>query len=290
MVIVKRLIVACVAMVPVMGCSPRSGEGEKQLLIFCGAASKPAMEEIASRFERERGVKVHIIMGGSGSLLSQMELSRKGDIYVPGSPDYIITGERKNLLVKGSSRTVAYLVPAIITPSGNPADIRSLGDLAKPGVRVAIGNPETVCLGLYAIEILEKSGLLEKVMRNVVTFGASCSKTANLPTLRNVDAILGWRVFHFWNPGRMDYVPISPGLIPRISHINISIPVFARDTGLSKEFIDFVLSPKGRAIYEKHGYIVSRGKALEFSPRADIGGEYKLPPEYFEMLKNRIYE
>jgi molybdate transport system substrate-binding protein len=178
-------------------------------------------------------------------------------------------------------------VPAIITPKDNPAEIHSLQDLTKPGIRAGVGNPETVCLGLYGVELLEKNGLFEDVMSNVVTFGASCSKTANLVAMNKVDAILGWRVFHFWNSERMDYVPISPEQIPRISYIPISIPVYTKDINLSKMFIDFVLSRQGRKIYEKFGYITVEDKAEEFAPQATIGGEYVLSESYFDFMNNR---
>ncbi len=265
------------------GCSKEPGG--KEILVFCGSANKPAMEEIAPLFEKETGTKVNLIFGGSGTLLSQIELSQKGEIYLPGSPDYIIIGERKELLLPENDRIVAYLIPAIITPSGNPAGVGSLDDLARPGVKVGIGNPETVCLGLYGIELIEKNDLLAGVMRNVVTFGGSCSKTANLAAMGQVEAILGWRVFHFWNPERMEYVPISPDRIPRISYIPIAVPVYTRDPDLSEKFIDFVLGPQGRAIYEKFGYVTSRKKALTFAPGAGIGGEYTLPADFESYLQ-----
>ncbi|MFH1842476.1 MAG: molybdate ABC transporter substrate-binding protein [bacterium] len=267
------------------GCGQSSTNDSPGLTVFCGSASKPVMEELARLFEAEHNIDVDLIFGGSGSLLSQLELSRRGEIYLPGSPDYIIIGERKGLLQKDSDRIVAYLVPAIITPRDNPAGITCLQDLAAENVRVGIGNPETVCLGLYGIELLETNGLLEPVMRNVVTFGASCSKTANLAALNQVDAILGWRVFHHWNPERMEYVPIAAERIPRISYIPITIPVHTRDAELSRAFIDFVLSPRGKAIYRKYGYLVSREEAQQFAPQASIGGEYRLPEQYFELLR-----
>lgn len=271
------------------GCRGSVGKSPESLTVYCGAASKPAMEEIAKKYRAERGIEVNLIFGGSGTLLSQLELSRRGEIYLPGSPDYIMIGEKKNLLVKGSDRTVAYLVPAVITPAGNPAGIESLEDLAREGVRVGIGNPESVCLGLYAVELLEKNGMLEPVMKNVVTFGGSCSKTANLAAMGHVDAVLGWRVFHYWNRERMDLVPVAPEKIPRIATIPISIPVCTRDMELSRSFIDFVLSPEGRKVYESLGYITNRQEALAFAPKARIGGLYTLPDRYFELIKQRVH-
>lgn len=55
-----------------------------------GAVSKPAMEEAAKAFEQRTGIKVYLTFGGSGAILSQMKLSREGDLYIPGSPDYSV--------------------------------------------------------------------------------------------------------------------------------------------------------------------------------------------------------
>ena len=259
---------------------------EREILIMCGSANKPPMEEIAKLYEKETGTKVHLIFGGSGTLLSQIELSQKGDIYLPGSPDYIIKGLKKNLLQEGTDKIVAYLIPGIIIPSENPGKIENVDSLMKPGIRIAIGNPETVCLGLYAIEILDKNGILEKVMKNIVTFGGSCSQTANLAGMNKVDAIIGWRVFSKWNPAKMKYIPIPPNMIPRISHIPVSIPIYARDRSISDDFIEFLLSEKGKAIYRKYGYILSLDEAKKFAPDASVGGEYNLPEKYFRLIRN----
>lgn len=283
----ERIVFVLVVIVLTLGCGQKEeGNRNGSITVFCGSANKPAMEEIAAQFEQEKGIRVNMIFGGSGTLLSQIELSRQGEIYLPGSPDYIIIAERKRLVIEKSDRIVAYLIPAIITPAGNAANIDSLQDLTRPGVRVGIGNPETVCLGLYGIEILEKNSLLLPVLKNVVTFGGSCSKTANLAAMNMVDAILGWRVFHFWNPERMDYIRLAPENIPRISYIPISIPVYTKDIALSNAFIEFVLSPWGRSVYERHGYLTSLEKAKAFAPQARVGGEYRLPREYFDLIRD----
>jgi molybdate transport system substrate-binding protein len=280
----RWLLVSLFALSISLGCGGPETGGRDSLTLFCGSASKPAMEEITARFERETGIAVNTVFGGSGTLLSQIELSQQGEIYLPGSPDYIAIARRKQLLVEESERIVAYLVPAIVTPAGNPAGIQSLADLARPGVRVGLGNPETVCLGLYSVELLERNGLLDPVMRNVVTYGGSCSKTANLAAMSQLDAILGWRVFHFWNPARMSYVAIAPQEIPRISYIPISIPIHTRDLELSRSFIEFVLSPAGRSVYEELGYITDLEVARAMAPDARVGGEYSLPEQYFDLL------
>jgi len=276
-------------MIIAAGCRNRENDKGVTLSVFCGAANKPALQEIAARFERQTGVKIEVVFGGSGSLLSQMELSCKGDIYLSGSPDYISVGYRKGLLIPNSDRTVAYLVPAIITPAGKKADIRTLEDLARPGVRIGIGNPKTVCLGLYSVELLERNGLLAPVMSNVVTFGGSCSKTANLAAMGMVDAVIGWSVFHDWNPAAMEVVPIAAEKIPRISYVAIALPVFAKNRALSQRFIDYVMSDTGKKTYKRFGYITDRHRAQAIAPGATIGGEYHLPTAYYELL-NKAFQ
>jgi len=116
-------------------------------------------------------------------VLSQMKLSKTGDLFIPGPPDYMEKAKEEGLVHGKTERILAYLIPAILVQRGNPKDIESLADLARPGIRVGIGNPEAVCVGLYAIEVLQYNGLLEEVAGNIVTYAESCSKTAALVVL-----------------------------------------------------------------------------------------------------------
>jgi molybdate transport system substrate-binding protein len=262
-----------------------SADSMKEIYFFCGSAVRMPMDEIIKNFEAEGKIKVNVIYGGSGNLLSQMEMSRKGDVYLAGSPDYIAIGEQKNLFVQKSAKKVSYLIPAIIVPKGNPAKIFSLADLAKPDIRIGMGDPETVCLGLYGIEILEYNGLMKKVLPNVVNFAKSCEDTATLVVLKQVDAILGWDVFANWNPNDVEWIKIADNDIPRIAYTAIAMPVFVTSPREATNFMDYVLSEKGKQIFEKWGYMNSEKQAKKYAAKAKIGGEYKLPFQYFELLK-----
>jgi len=83
----------------------------------------------------------------------------------------------------------------------------------------------------------------------------------------------------------MNFVPIAPEQIPRISYIPIAIPVYTKSVELSQAFIDFVLSEHGQAVYQKFGYLATPDQARQFAPKAKIGGEYSLPEVYPELLK-----
>jgi len=253
---------------------------EKRIAAFCGSASKPAMEEAARVFEKKTGIKVDLHFSGSGTMLSQMKMSRRGDLYIPGTPDYMVKAEEDGVVDPRTIKLIAYLVPAIDVQHGHPRNIRTLSDLARPGIRVGIGNPEAVCVGLYAVEILERNGLLKEVQKNVVTHAPSCSATASLLVMKKVDAIIGWRVFSKWNPDKIDVVFLKPDEVPRLGYIPAAISTYNQDRESAQGFIDFLTSPEGQKIFARWGYIATEKEVRKFAPKAEIGGEYKLPKDY----------
>lgn len=257
----------------------------QNITAFCGSASKPPLEEAAKTFTEKTGIKVYLNFGGSGAMLSQMKIAREGDLYVPGSPDYAVIAEREGVIEPESSKIIAYLIPAIVVQPGNPKNISALPDLAAPGLKIGIGNPETVCVGLYAIEILERSNLIEAVGKNIVTYAESCDKVATIVALKSVDAVMGWDVFAAWNPGSMHKVYFKPEQTPRIAYIPAAISKFSKDKENTRKFMDFLVSSEGQRIFSKWGYIVTEKDARKFAPNASIGGEYKLPQNYKPLVK-----
>ncbi|MGB6837682.1 MAG: molybdate ABC transporter substrate-binding protein [Dehalococcoidia bacterium] len=247
------------------------------LELFVGSATKPATEEVVQLFEDRYGVRVDLHFGGSGAMLSQMKLTERGDIYFPGSSDFMEEAKRRGLVLPQTERRVVYLIPAINVQKGNPEDIQSLEDLARPGLKVAIADPETVCVGLYALEVLEKSGLAEAVRPNIATYTESCAKTARVVALKNVDAVIGWRVFQYWSPEEIETVYLSPDQVPRIGYVPIAISTFSKQPELAQQFIDFVTSDEAGAIYGKWHYLTTVEEAREFAPEAEVGGEWELP-------------
>jgi molybdate transport system substrate-binding protein len=256
----------------------------RKLLLFAGAASKPATEEAITSFQKKFRIPVDVIFGGSGFVLSQMKLAKKGDLYFPGSSDFMERAKREGLVFPESEKLIVYLLPAINVQKGNPKGIHSLKDLTKDGIRIAIANPEWVCVGTYAVEIIEKNlnaAQKERLKKNLVNYTESCEKTANVISLKAVDAVLGWRVFQYWDPQRIETVYLRPHEISRIGYIPIAISKFTEENGLAQKFIDFLLSREGKGIFRKYHYLMEAEDALRFAnPGTPIGGEYSLPSHW----------
>jgi molybdate transport system substrate-binding protein len=272
---------SCFSAVLMIGlCIAEGGATERRITAFCGSASKPAMEEAASQFEQETGIRVDLHFGGSGTVLSQMKMARRGDLYIPGSPDYMSKALREGVVDPESVAIIAYLVIAIDVQRGNQKNIQTLADLARPGIRVGIGNPEAVCVGLYAVEVLERNRLLKEVQKNIVTHAPSCSATASLVAMQKVDAVIGWRVFSKWNPDKIEAVLLKPQEVPRLAYIPAAISTYSQDKKGAQRFINFLISAEGQKIFAQWGYIATEQEAHTFASQAEIGGEYRIPVDY----------
>jgi molybdate transport system substrate-binding protein len=274
---IMAVLMITVLLVAAAGCTKAAPD---EITAFVGSASKPPMEEAAAAFEKETGIKVYLNFGGSGAMLSQIELSKSGDLYIPGSPDYIVKAEKKGVIDTFTVKKIAYLIPVIAVRHGNPENIQSLSSLARPGIEAGIGNPSAVCVGLYAVEIFDYNHLLADISKNIVVNAESCEKTATLISLKSVDAVIGWDVFHEWDPENIDIVYIPATQLPRIAYIPGAITQYAVDKKSSQKFLDFLVSVEGQKIFQKWGYITSEADARKFAPDAEIGGEYQLPSSY----------
>ncbi|MFA5516139.1 MAG: molybdate ABC transporter substrate-binding protein [Desulfuromonadales bacterium] len=274
--LVLAICVFCVWTPPALG-------GER-LLVFAGAASQPPTEEAAKAFTAKTGVAVDVNFGGSGYVLSQMKLAKRGDIYFPGSSDYMEVAKRAGDVLPETEKVVVYLVNAINVWRGNPKNIKTLKDLTRPGLRVAIANPEGVCVGAYAVEIIEKNFTAEEkqaLRRNLVNYTGSCEKTATAISLKSVDAVLGWRVFEHWDAKRIETIPLKPAEIGRIGYIPVAIATYSKQRELAQRFIDYLLSPEGRKHYEKYHYFASAAEAAAYiGEDRPVGGEYVAPAEW----------
>jgi len=261
-----------------------SAAGGTQLFMYAGAASKPPTEEIAALFEKTTGIRVETVFGGSGAVLSQMELAHEGDLYFPGSSDYMEKAKKKGDVLAETEAIVTYLVPAICVQKGNPHDIRTLKDLTRPGIKVAIANPETVCVGLYAVEIIEKNLSPEEkaaFKANLLNYTESCEKTATAVSLKQVDAVIGWSVFEHWSPDTIEAIPLPADQIPRVGYIPIAVASYTKDRATAQRFIDFVGGEPGQKIFTRYGYFANPEQAYTYiGEKKPVGGEYQLPADW----------
>jgi molybdate transport system substrate-binding protein len=253
------IISIALALTVFVGCAARKGSAPQQtekaqarsIFVLCGAGLRQPMEEISRVFEGKTGVKVNCTYAGSACLLAQIDSAQQGDCYMPGEGFYMEQAQEKGYLT--DMRQVAYVIPVIAVAKGNPKHVRGLEDLTRKDLRVGLCDPHATALGKQAYTVLEKAGLIEKVMSNLATSAATVPELGNGIKLGHLDAAIVWDAVALWYPEDIDIIPIDPKY-NEVSTVPLGILKFCRDPEVARQFFDFVSSAEGKAIFKKHGY------------------------------------
>lgn len=225
-------------------------EDTESLLVYSGAGLRKPMDEIGEIYEEKFGVKINYTYAGSAQNLSQIELLKEGDVYIPGSKKYLKTAIEKDLAKE--MQDVVLHIPVIAVPKGNPADIKSLNDFTKEGVQVVLGDETSAAIGVVSQKLLDKNGILEDVEKNVVCKDATVNEVLMHTVMKQADASI------IWEDNVMGVEEVEAVLIPEDKNIIKTIPIgvltCSKDKEASQKFVDFVASDEGKAIFEKYGF------------------------------------
>ena len=222
---------------------------QDSILVFAGAGLKAPLDEIGTAFTQKYGIPVSYNYGGAGTLVSQMNLTRKGDVFMPGSTVEFKTAQDQGLVT--TSQLVAYHVPVIAVQKGNPKNITSLRDFAQSGLKVALGDANATAIGKAGAKMFTKLNISAAVEKNVVTRTPTINELtvimntgqadAALLTLDQIDAT---KVDAITIPVKDNNVLITP----------IGITTYTQNTDAANKFVAYVASDEGKAFFAKHGF------------------------------------
>jgi len=275
----RAIMLACAAAawLAVTGCGRQE---ERPLLCYVGTTMRPAMEELAELFERKTGQRVAIDHADAGTLLTKIETDRRGDLYVSHDP-FAAALTRKGMGVE--VWTVAALSPAIAVPKGNAKDIRCLGDLARPGLRIGLTDARHSTLGHICPGLFAKAGVQQAIEGNVAMRRRTGGEVADAVAEGELDAAIVWDAVVFARRNELDGITIEPAFRPRPEVDAVTTPTFgpidlstigvriatlrcSKRLGAAAAFAGFVASERGRAIFAAHGFSPASAPAREVRP------------------------
>ena len=260
LLLVIFMVLLAVLLSPAVSCSGNNSA----LGVFAAAGSKPAVDEICRQFRDRHGIRVEVAYGGGGEVLSQMILAKSGDLYIAPEQSYMEKAVEKQAIDPGTITSVAYMIPIIAVPKGNPGNIQTLADLARPGIEVAITRPETTLLGRYAPEIFAKEGLDEEIGKNIVTEAARPDNLLTMLIMGQVDAGILWHFYATQNADKIENIYLLSEQLTGIGEIQIAVTTYCQDTDAAREFIDFITSAEGKAVFEQLEYLVNAEDIKEY--------------------------
>jgi molybdenum ABC transporter molybdate-binding protein len=163
-------------------------EESPEMRLYAGGMLKPAIDETINAFEKREGVKVVRVYNGCGILVGQMKTGAVPDAYFACDKSFMkmVDVHFPNPVDVSSNQLV------IIVHKGNPKQVRELKDLAKPGLRVGVGHEQQCAMGAITQETLKVGGLVDPVMKNVVTQTPSADLLMNQLRSGGLDAIVAY--------------------------------------------------------------------------------------------------
>lgn len=228
------------------------GQTGKRFEIYSAGAVASPLQKAAAAFERKSGATCDIRIGKPSVLLAEIAARKQGDLICCGA-EYMLDEATEAGLVHGESRkSLGLRRSAIVVPKGNPADISSLKDLSRAGVRIGIAT-EGCLKGLWD-DVASRAGLTNEIRRNITHRADSCGAVMALVNLRKVDTIFGWSAFARIWPETSEAVELPPEM--QIFRSTVAgIVSFSRDVGAVGEFLGFLASKECDGIYTDYGWI-----------------------------------
>jgi molybdate transport system substrate-binding protein len=157
------LLMACGGSADAVG---GNGDGT-ELLVLAAASLTGVFADIGHAFEQENpGVTVTFSFGPSDGLATQIQEGAPADIFASASPRWIDAISEDPGVIGRADFARNRLT--VIVPADNPAGIRSLEDLARPGLTLVLAA-KGVPAGDYARQILDTAGIAEDALANVVS-------------------------------------------------------------------------------------------------------------------------
>jgi len=244
------MVVTCALLVA--GCG-RDEEAEKEaakLTILCGGSFRPPMEELVTAFEKQTGIPTELSFGQSEDLLPLVKVGKEGDVFVTHDPYLDYVDDAGSLL---DSAQVGYVAPVLVVAKGNPAGVESLDDLAKPGMKVALPNPEFSTCGQMLFKLLEKKGIKDAVVANAEgAIFRSHSQIGTALKLRQREAGVMWNgVAHNFRDS-VEAVP-TPYEYENTIRVWVIGLNYAEHQARVKRLLSFA-KKEGTDIFAKYGY------------------------------------
>ena len=220
---------------------------EKPLRMYCVYHAAHGFRAVASEFQKRTGISVSFRLGCRDHFYPTVRAATDGDLYLTSSAANLAAATRDGLLASEAA-AVGRMVPVIAVMKGNPHNIRSLADLARPGRVVAY--PST-CIGKVALQIADQCKLDPAVRPNMTI--RQGNRTGVLRPLADgrAHAALTWSAAII-ESGRkdVDRVAIAKDLNV-IDPLWLAILKSSRDQARAQTFVDFVGTEAARKILQR---------------------------------------
>jgi molybdate transport system substrate-binding protein len=215
--------------------------------VFAAASLTGSFTTLGHRFEAAHpGVSVKFNFAASSALATSIAQGAPADVFASAST------RNMDSVVRGGDaagpRTFARNVLEIAVPPDNPGRVAGLADLAAPGLKVALCQPQVPC-GTLAQQVLDNA----HVTVRPVTLGADVKAVLTAVQTGEVDAGMVYRTDVRAAGAKVHGIEIPAGQNASTSY-PIAALAAAPNKAAAQAFVEYVLSADGMAVLAAAGF------------------------------------
>jgi len=188
---------------------------------------------------------------GSNQLQLQIERGAPADLFASASP-----AEPQALFREGRcSRPVTFAtnVLVLITPSNNPARLRSVYGLRSGGRRLAVGTAG-VPIGAYTRQLLRRMQLTSILNRNTVSLEPNVNSIVAKVGLGSADAGFSYFSDYLAARSRLHVIRLPTWAQPPVRYQMCVVRRPGADTAGANRVMREILSSRGRRVLKRFGF------------------------------------
>ncbi|MBM3832448.1 MAG: hypothetical protein FJ403_04065 [Verrucomicrobia bacterium] len=238
------------------GFKPSPGDAwadKPELILYSGGVNRPALEKLLRLFADREGITITTVFNGCGILCATMKTM--ADANSPKFPDAYYACDLCFVPPVAEQFPEAVMLTetdiGIAVRKGNSRNVRTLADLAQPGLRVGLCNAEQATLGYMTRGILKSSGLLDSVRSNVVVEVPTADFLINQMRAGGLDAAIVYRVNALLQSEHLEFIPIQHAGAKAIQPFAVRHD--SPNRRLAGRLLDFLKANRGE--FEQAGFL-----------------------------------
>jgi molybdate transport system substrate-binding protein len=250
------LLLILFASCPLTGCH---ADNQVTLIVAAGTGLTDALAEVNDLYSRQKEqIRIETNFAAAGDLQTQIENGAPVDIFFSAATSQMDALEQKALILKATRKNVVANKLVLITHQDNQDAIDDFSAL-KDGIfgLMAIGDPEFVPAGAYALEAFKYVGISYEALKPNLILGNNVRQVLNYVENKSVD----YGIVYYTDTVTSDLVKIvaiAPEEINRLVIFPVAVVAASNHPEQAIAYIDSLFSPQAKAIFKKYGFITLR--------------------------------
>lgn len=187
---------------------------------------------------------------GSDVLALQIQQGAPADVFAAASPKYPEALYKQGLVQKPIQFATNTLV--LVVPKSNPAQIHTVDDLTKPGVKIVVGDP-SVPVGSYTRTVLANLGISAAVLKNVVSNETDVRSVLAKVALGEADAGFAYITDAMTVRGKVKVIALRESAQPHVVY-EVAVVKSSPHLQAAYRFVTRLIQPAAQSQLERFGF------------------------------------